>query len=127
MKIINVTCAIIEKDGKFLISQRKDNGKWEFPGGKVETGESERDCLKRELKEELDIEVDVTDLLCRTEYDYGETYVKLVTFVAIHISGEMKKIVHKELAWIDFDEFGEYDFLPADEEIIEEILNKFSS
>jgi 8-oxo-dGTP diphosphatase len=81
-KTIKVTAAIIQKDNRFLCAQRKDSseqgGKWEFPGGKIEIGESPEACLERELHEEFNIQAKCGKFLCENTHDYGDKIIKLL-------------------------------------------------
>ena len=125
MKIIDVTAAIIEKDGKFLIAKRKkgthQENKWEFPGGKVESNETLENCLKRELKEEFGIETEIGEFIGDNTFDYGEKTIRLLAFNARYISGEFQLNAHDEIKWITLEEFNQFDFAPADIPIINKI------
>lgn len=127
-KIIDVTAAVIRRDGKYLIAKREKNdtfgGLWEFPGGKIESGESPEECLKRELKEELDIEVNVLGLLERHVHDYGHVVIDLMTYWVEYLSGDFVLNVHDEIAWVTVLEIDQYKFVPADYSIVEFIKNK---
>lgn len=116
--MIEVSAAIIEKDGKVLIAQRpgdKSQGyKWEFPGGKVESGETAEESLKREIKEELNIDIKVKALLGENIYEYPSGIIKLIGFYSEWISGDLKMHEHKSLKWVTVDELKSYDFAPAD-------------
>jgi mutator protein MutT len=126
MKTIYVTCAIIEKNGEILIGERKDNGEFEFPGGKIEEGENEKECLIRELREELGILSNPYEILCRTEFEYHDKYVYLTTFLTEHTSGEIENKVHKRLLWVQPKNLHNYNFLPADKVIIDLLMKRFS-
>lgn len=122
---INVTAAIIEKDGKFLIAKRKKGtlleGKWEFPGGKMESNETEEECLKRELKEEFGIKTEIGELVVESSFNYGEKAVRLLGFRAKYISGQFQLNAHDEIKWITIEEFDKFDFADADIPIINKI------
>jgi mutator protein MutT len=128
MATIDVTAAIIEKDGKILIAQRKKGkhleGKWEFPGGKVESGETPEECLKRELLEEFGIEVEIRDLIGNSEFDYGDKHIRLLGYRAQHLSGEFQLHDHDDMKWIRLEEFAHYDFAPADLPLIDTLCGK---
>src|ERR671924_350142 len=100
MKHIHVTCAIIEKDGKVLATQRSEKMamplKWEFPGGKIHEGEHPREGLKRELREELDLEVEVGRALSPVSHQYPTFLITLYPFICRIISGEIKLHEHKD-------------------------------
>ena len=124
--IIRVTAAILEKDGKILIAKRKTGDKlfaglWEFPGGKVEEGETPEECMARELKEELDIEVEVGELITSNKHKYPHGIFELLAYRVKHVSGEMVLNDHKEIKWVTADEMSNYEFPPADLPIIKEL------
>lgn len=113
-----VTAGIILKEGKILIAKRKE-GKWEFPGGKVEKGESVEECLKRELKEELNIEVDFIKPFCIV----SDEDIELHVFI-IFCDEEPTAKIHKELRWVGMDEIEIYEFMNLDKKIIEELKSR---
>ncbi|MCX7884867.1 MAG: (deoxy)nucleoside triphosphate pyrophosphohydrolase [Caloramator sp.] len=102
-KIIKVACAIIERDGKILAAQRSENMilplKWEFPGGKVNEGEEAEECIVREIKEELDINIGIKKKLTSYIHDYDNVSIELIPFVCYIISGKMKLKEHKDIIW----------------------------
>ncbi|MCS7280346.1 MAG: (deoxy)nucleoside triphosphate pyrophosphohydrolase [Desulfobacterota bacterium] len=122
---ILVTCGIIEKDGKILIAKRKDKegDKWEFPGGKVERGEDLKDCLKREIKEELNLDITVLDCISHVNYktDSGKDIV-LYAYRAKYVSGEPTPIEHEEVRWVTKEELADFDFFEPDLKIVEALL-----
>ena len=124
--IINVTCAIIVIENKILVTQRSDEMKlplkWEFPGGKVEENESEIDCIKREIKEEINIEIEVLRKLSNSIYDYGNFKINLIPFIAKHIIGEIKLTEHKDYKLLQKKELLNLDWAEADLPIVEEFL-----
>jgi 8-oxo-dGTP diphosphatase len=123
---INVTCAIIIKDNKILVTQRSEKMKlplkWEFPGGKLEENESEIDCVKREIKEEINIDIEVLKKLSSSNYDYGTFKINLIPFVANHISGEIKLTEHNDYKLLGITELLNLDWAEADLPIVEEFL-----
>lgn len=124
--MIDVTAAIIEKDGKFLIAKRKKGkhmeGRWEFPGGKIESGESPEDCLRRELKKELGIIADILDFVAESVFNYGDKEVRLLGYMVKYISGEFKLNAHDEIRWVFPREFGSLDIVEADLPFVEKIV-----
>ena len=126
MATIDVTAAIIERDGKFLIAKRKKGkhleGKWEFPGGKIEEGETPEECLCRELFEEFGIQAKVEEYICDSIFDYGEKHIRLMGYRVKYISGNFLLNDHDDMRWITKAEFGDFDFAPADLPIIEKLL-----
>ena len=99
-----VTAAIIINDGKILIAQRAEDqklaGKWEFPGGKVEFGETPEECLKREIKEELGIKIEVDKFFAESIYQYNIGTIKLLAYKARWIDGEYKLTAHTQIKWV---------------------------
>jgi len=123
-----VTAAVIEKDGKILIAKRQLGrtlgGKWEFPGGKIEPGETPEECLKRELKEEFDIEAEIGSLLAVSKFRYCFVPIELLAYRVKHTSGDFKLNDHEEMRWVRSSELSLYDFLSADRSIVEMLLKK---
>ena len=117
-----VTAAVIEKDGKILIAQRRKGsalgGRWEFPGGKIEPGETAEACLKRELKEEFDIECEVGKFIIASRFRYCLVPIELLAYRVSHLSGEFKIREHEEIRWVSPSELGSFDFMPADKPIV---------
>ena len=124
-KIVNVVGAFVQRDGKILICRRPKNKAqallWEFAGGKIEAGESKQDALVRECVEELAVTVSVGGELCTVTYDYPEVTVNLTVFFASILSGEPRCLEHEEIRWITADQIDDFEFCPADVEIIEKI------
>jgi A/G-specific adenine glycosylase len=114
---------ITDSDGKILIDRRKQEGLlgglWEFPGGKIEPGESEEDCVKREIKEELDIEIEVSTKLITIEHAYTHFKVTLNVFNCAYLTGEPKPLECDEIRWVTLAEISEYPFPKANSQIIE--------
>ena len=129
-KIIRVTAAIIELENKILIAQRKakDNlfgGLWEFPGGKIEDGETPKECMARELKEELEIEVEVGRLIISNKHRYPNGIFELLVYKVEHISGNFVLNDHDEIKWITIAEISKFDFPPANTPIINYLKNSY--
>ncbi len=127
---IEVAAAVIEKDGKFLIAQRYANshlgGLWEFPGGKRESQESFEDCLKRELFEELAIEIEVDKFWKTVLYSYPEKTVELHFYFCSLKNGNPKPDGCQDYRWVQPSELGHFNFPPADLEIIQELSSNKS-
>jgi len=125
-KCINVTCAIVYFKDKILVTQRSEKMKlplkWEFPGGKLETNESEIDCIKREISEEINIEIDIVKKLSDSIFDYGTFQIKLIPFIANYVSGDIRLAEHKEYRLLNISQLINLDWAEADKPIIEELL-----
>ncbi|UOK41494.1 MULTISPECIES: (deoxy)nucleoside triphosphate pyrophosphohydrolase [Flavobacterium] len=124
--MINVTCAIIFFDDKILAVQRSDKMKlplkWEFPGGKLEQGESEIDCIKREIKEEINIEIDIIKKISNSIYDYGDFKINLIPFLAHYTTGEIQLYEHSDYKLLSKSELLNLDWAEADLPIVDELL-----
>ena len=121
--IINVTAAVIVKDGKVLAARRGPGkhleGYWEFPGGKLEENETPEGCLERELTEEFSISSRIGAYIGDSVYDYGEKIIHLLGYEVEHIVGDFKLVDHDELRWLSVDELGVVEWAPADIPIVE--------
>ena len=131
MSPIDVTCAIILKEDKILVVQRSEAMrlplKWEFPGGKVNPDESEEDCILRELREELNINVTIKGRLLSNVHDYGTFSIRLIPFVVEYVSGEVALTEHRAVAEVSKEDLGELDFAAADLPVLEEFVLRYSS
>ena len=122
MKVVKVVAAIIAQEGKIFATQRgygefKDG--WEFPGGKIEEGETPQQALVREIREELDTEVEVGNLLGIVEYDYPAFHLSMQCFMCRIKSGSLNLKEHEAARWLAEDELDSVDWLPADIEVLE--------
>ncbi|MCD6473285.1 MAG: (deoxy)nucleoside triphosphate pyrophosphohydrolase [Thermoplasmata archaeon] len=111
-----VTAAIIFKGEKILIAKR--HHQWEFPGGRLEEDETMGECIVREIKEELNIDIAIIKkfLVVRNEE------IELHVFMARYLEGEIKLNFHQDVKWVDLKELNEYEFLPLDKKIVERLL-----
>ena len=124
MKTVRVVAAIIIENGKVFATQRgygefKDG--WEFPGGKIEPGETPEEAIVREIKEELDTEVEVIELLDTVEYDYPNFHLSMGCFICKIKSGDLVLIEHEAAKWLTKDTLGSLEWLPADMGLVGEI------
>ncbi len=126
IKIFKVTAGVIEKDGRILIAKRKKGdlhgGRWEFPGGKVDFGETPEECLRRELKEELGIEAEVGEFICESPFNYMMVPLELLVYKVRHISGEFKALDHDELKWVEPSDLSKYDFVKAEVKGVKKLM-----
>ncbi|RUT79041.1 (deoxy)nucleoside triphosphate pyrophosphohydrolase [Ancylomarina longa] len=124
-----VTAAILIKNQKILVAQRKHsdelNGKWEFPGGKVEANENTKECLKRELYEEFGINTAINDYLGESIYDYGSKIIHLQAYFVSHISGDIQVRVHEQIRWVSLSELEGLDWAPADVSLVNQLRTYF--
>ena len=129
MKIVEVAAGVIyNPEGEILIAKRADNqhqgGLWEFPGGKIEQGESAQQALARELHEELAIEVRASEPLVRIAHDYTDKSVVLDVWCVTAFSGEARGVEGQPLAWVSVDQLTDYEFPAANEPIIAAVLER---
>ena len=129
MKTVEVVAAIIIKDGRVFATQRgygefKDG--WEFPGGKIEPGETPEDALKREIREELATEIEVDELLTTVEYDYPKFHLTMHGYLCTIISGDLSLLEHEDARWLAIDELDSVKWLPADKDVIEKLSTTFA-
>ncbi len=125
--VLNVACAVIISESKILIVRKgplmKMAGKYEFPGGKIENNESEEDCIKREIKEELGIKVVVLKRLIPTFYKYESSSVHLIPFLCSQTDGQITLTEHDVFHWVDPHLLKDYDWCDADIAICEQVMN----
>jgi 8-oxo-dGTP diphosphatase len=125
--MLQVVCGVIENpEGRFLACLRPAGkhlgGLWEFPGGKIDPGESPATALTRELKEELAVDVEVGRALTPVTWNYGEVTILLRPFLCRIISGELQAIEHEKLKWCAPEDFSQLVWAPADVPILREIF-----
>lgn len=124
MKTIRVVAAIIFNQGKVFATQRgygefKDG--WEFPGGKIEPGETPEEAIKREIKEELDTEIEIVKFLDTVEYDYPKFHLSMDCFMCKVVSGDLVLKEHEAAKWLTKENLDSVDWLPADQGLVEKI------
>lgn len=126
-KAIRVVAAIITKNGRYFATQRgygEWRGYWEFPGGKIEVGETPQEALRREIEEELGAEIGVDGKLCTVEYDYPAFHLSMDCFFAKVKNGKLTLKEHDAAKWLSYEELDSVDWLPADEVVIGELKNE---
>jgi mutator protein MutT len=120
-----VVAAVIEHDGRFLVTRRQHGvhlaGMWEFPGGKIDPDETHAQALRREIREELDGDVEVHELLFDVEHAYPERTVALF-FYRCTLRGDPQPLLGQEMRWVTREELGRLPFPPADEELIKQLV-----
>lgn len=129
MKTIRVVAAVIkavnENNKPIIFATQRGYGEfkggWEFPGGKIETGETSKEALKREIMEELDTEISVGELIDTIEYDYPEFHLSMDCFWCEMVSGDLVLKEHEAAKWLDKEMLYSVDWLPADVRLIEKI------
>jgi 8-oxo-dGTP diphosphatase len=125
MRNIKVVAALIEKYGEYLIGLRS-TGKfvnlWEFPGGKVEVNEDYKDALKREIKEEFNVDIEVKDLIKKIEHQYPEFYLEMYCYDCKLLTDDFKLNDHSEIMWFDPKNPVKLNWLPADVSIVEYLI-----
>ena len=124
MRVIEVVAAIIQRDGTYFVTQRgygEFEGMWEFPGGKIEPGESREVALKREIQEELGADISIEGLLCTTEYDYPSFHLTMHCYICGIGTGKIELLEHKSARWLRSEELDSVEWLPADKEIVDKL------
>lgn len=120
-----VSAAVIEHEGRILLARRGGQeshaGGWEFPGGKVEPGETIEQCLAREILEELSVRIAVGEQVADVVHHYPGKTIRLVAFRCTLVEGTPAPHEHEEIAWAGIGELASYDFLPADRPIVEKL------
>ena len=124
-RTIRVVAAVVERNGRYLITQRRPNAVlpmlWEFPGGKVEQGETDSEALRRELLERLGVASEVGEWISDTVWDYEHYRVEL-TLYECSASGDLECLAVHAYRWVTSDEFDQYEFTPADEASMNKLL-----
>lgn len=125
MKHIEVVAAIIRQGGKIFSTQRgygewKDW--WEFPGGKMEAGESSEDALKREIREELSTDICIEEFLCTVEYDYPKFHLTMHCYICSLLTEALQLNEHEDARWLKVNELDSVKWLPADKIVVEQLI-----
>jgi 8-oxo-dGTP diphosphatase len=126
MKVIEVVAAIIVNNN-FILTTKRGYGPfvdmWEFPGGKIELGESQEEALHREIMEELMIEIRIQEYFCTVDYDYPDFHLTMHCYICRMLSGTLTLLEHKDARWLSVDELDSVRWLPADTDIIQRLKN----
>ncbi len=127
--VVTVTAAVIEREGRYLIAQRRPDdgslgGLWEFPGGTVEAGETPEECLRRELAEELAIEVQVGELINRNTHAYPHVTIELLAFRVTWLEGKIELREHTASRWVLPDELDRFPMPPADGPLVRILVDE---
>jgi 8-oxo-dGTP diphosphatase len=126
--MIKVTCALIIQDGLILLTQRGNHPhhpfQWEFPGGKLQPGESEENCILREIREELNLEITILKKLKPVDFDYGFITIELIPFLCKIQSGIIMLSGHIAFKWIKWNEIKKENISGADKELLAEPINR---
>lgn len=122
-----VTAAIIQKNDKYLVAQRPEGsklaGKWEFPGGKVEEGETPEECLVRELEEEFSVKTVVKSLICQKSHEYDHLSVEVYFYeVELPADQELQLNEHQAIEWVALNELNQYDLVEADKYVVRRLI-----
>jgi len=125
-RTIRVVAAVLSREGRYLITQRRPSAAlpllWEFPGGRVEPGESDADALKREIRHRLDVEVETGELISFVTHPYESYVVDLYLYDCKIVGGEPRARNVHSFEWVKSNEFEQYEFTPADEESMSQLL-----
>lgn len=126
METIKVLCAILEQHNRVLVTQRSPEMTqpllWEFPGGKLEAGENEMECLIREVKEELNLEIEPLTRLTPSEHTYPDTKVLLIPYICAYVRGVIQLAEHRSYQWAELSDLTRYNWCEADLPILAEYL-----
>jgi len=126
-RIVRVVAAVIEREGRYLVTQRRPTAVlpnlWEFPGGKVESGETDAQALRREIKERLDADVEVQQMISFVRHPY-ERYTVDLHLYQCSLQSEVRAAAVQSFQWLCSDEFDDYEFTPADEASMSKLLGE---
>ncbi|BCZ44387.1 DNA mismatch repair protein MutT [Clostridium gelidum] len=124
MKTIEVVAGIIQNNNEIFITRRgygEFENMWEFPGGKMQMGETRGEALRREIKEELELEIEISKYLTTVEYDYPNFHLKMHCFICTISGGELHLNAHNEVKWTTLEELDKLNWVPADISVIEKL------
>ncbi|MEA4826657.1 MAG: (deoxy)nucleoside triphosphate pyrophosphohydrolase [Clostridium sp.] len=124
MKTIEVVAAIIKHDNKIFTTRRgygDFENMWEFPGGKIEAGETQEEALIREIKEELELDIEISKYLTTVDYNYSNFHLTMHCFICNICGGELRLNAHNDAKWITLDEVDNLKWVPADILVVEKL------
>ncbi len=125
--MISVTAAIIKKNGLILAARRKVGlhlaGYWEFPGGKIENGETPEQCLQRELMEEFSVQCEIGEFVGESIFDYGHKTIRLLGYFVTHTGGTFQLTDHDDICWLAAEELPALQWAPADIALVKLLQN----
>mgnify|MGYP000983459639 CR=1 FL=1 len=129
-KLVEVVAAVIENENNEILCALRSPimtlpNMWEFPGGKIELGESREEALIREVKEELELDINNLEYLTTVEYDYPNFHLTMHCFICEICGGELVLNAHNDAKWVSLEELSTQKWVPADVEVVEKILNDF--
>jgi len=127
MKTIEVVAAIIKHDNKIFVTRRsygEFENMWEFPGGKMEMGETREEALIREIKEELELDIDISKYLTTINYDYPTFHLTMHCFICTISGGELQLNAHNDAKWTTLEELDQLNWVPADILVIEKLKQR---
>lgn len=125
MKLIEVVAAIIKKEDKIFITRRSYGefaDMWEFPGGKIELGETREEALIREIKEELELYINNLEYLTTVDYDYPNFHLTMHCFICEICGGKLNLNAHNDAKWVSLDELSKQNWVPADVEVVKKLV-----
>lgn len=130
MKTIEVVAAIIKKEDEIFITKRGYGefiDMWEFPGGKIEEGESREEALKREIKEELELGIKNLEFLTTIDYDYSNFHLTMHCYICAIDGGHLKLNVHNDAKWVNINMLDNEKWIPADILVVDELKKKYNN
>ncbi|MCT4591150.1 MAG: (deoxy)nucleoside triphosphate pyrophosphohydrolase [Carboxylicivirga sp.] len=127
-EITQVTCAVIIDKNKVLAAlrsrQMSNSWKWEFPGGKIDAGETAEECIVREIKEELSVEIRIQEKLTPITYAYPDKTIELIPYICQIIGGKLLAVEHEKVCWFTAEELKSLNWADADVQVMQEYLTK---
>ncbi|MDR3564929.1 MAG: (deoxy)nucleoside triphosphate pyrophosphohydrolase [Negativicutes bacterium] len=127
--MLKVTAAILTDNGKILIAQKGPNdkraNKWEFPGGKIDPGETPEQCLEREMQEEFQVQIQVGKFFAESLFSYEEGQILVMAYFCVQSGGHLTPTEHADYRWVTAQELNQFDFVPSDIPIAEKLRQEY--